>query len=502
MRRARDARFAVAQDARTGNPGQTAGNLDVPAKMPIPVTLPLTEVIALAEQHSQAGRLTAAAALCRDILRVEPDCAAALHLLGVVTYQARDLPGAIELMRRAIAADATNAIYYSNLGEMCRQAGDLDDARAAFNKAIALKPREPVYYLNIVDLKTFTEGDAHLAAMERLAGDLDSLPVVSRAELHFALAKVYDDLAKYDEGFHHLANGNTLYRTQIDYDETQMHNTFERIRTIFDHRLIGAKVGSGCRSPLPVFVVGMPRSGTTLVEQILASHPLVHGAGELADFSRLIQQLQTGPADATGYPDCVPSLSSGRLQQLGRTYLEGLRRRAPGALRIIDKMPSHFMYLGLIQLALPRARIIHVTRSPLDTCLSCYSKLFRRGQHFTYDLGELGRYYRHYAELMSHWRGVLPPYRLLEVSYEAVISDLETEARKLVRFCGLPWDPRCIAFHQTHRRVRTASAAQVRRPIYRTSQGRWQAYRDYLDPLIAALGDLADCATAPRSRRV
>ncbi len=481
---------------------QTAGNAEVPAKMPISVTLPPTEVIALAEQYSQAGRLTAAAALCRDVLHVQPDCAAALHLLGIVTYQVGDLLGAIELIRRAIAADATNAIYYSNLGEMCRQAGDLDDARAAFSKAIALKPREPVYYLNIVDLTTFTEGDAHLAAMERLAGDLDSLPEASRAELHFALAKAYDDLGKYDEGFRHLVHGNALYRRQIGYDEAQMHNAFERVRTIFDYSLIGAKAGPGCRSRLPVFVVGMPRSGTTLVEQILASHPLVHGAGELADFSRLVQQLQTGPAGVPGYPDCVPSLSSGRLRQLGTTYIEGLRRRAPGALRIIDKMPSHFMYLGLIQLALPRARIIHVTRSPMDTCLSCYSKLFRQGQHFTYDLGELGRYYRHYAELMSYWRGVLPPDRLLEVSYEAVISDLETEARKLVRFCGLPWDPRCIAFHQTHRRVRTASSAQVRRPIYRTSQGRWQAYRDYLGPLIAALGDLADGATAPRSRSV
>ncbi len=473
----------------------TASGEDQTPEMRVSVSLPLREAIAVAEQHSQAGRLPAAEALCREILSAQPECAPALHLLGIVTYQAGNLPGAIELVRRAIAADGTNALYHSNLGELCRQTGDLADARAAFETAITLKPREPVHYLSLADLMTFRSGDAHLAAMERLTQDIASLPVGAQIQLHFALAKAYDDLGRYDEGFRHLAHGNALNRQQIAYDETQMHNTFERIQATFDRRLIHAKAGAGDRSPVPVFIVGMIRSGTTLIEQILASHPSVHGAGELPDFSRLVQQLRTGPADSIEYPECVPSLSAQRLRDLGRSYSEGLRRRAPDALRITDKMPSLFMYLGLIHLALPRARIIHVTRSPLDTCLSCFSKLFIQGQHFTYDLGELGRYYRRYTGLMAHWRGLLPPERLLEISYEAVIADLETEARKLVRFCGLPWDPRCIAFHETQRPVRTASAIQVRQPIYRGSQGRWRAYRHHLGPLIAALGDLADPAT-------
>src|SRR5712691_9476370 len=480
------------RQATPAQPGNIVSGEDQTPEMPLSVSLPLREAIAVAEQHSQAGRLPAAEALCREILSAPPECAPALHLLGIVTYQAGNLPSAIELVRRAIAADGTNALYHSNLGELCRQTGDIADARAAFETAITLKPREAVHYLSLADLMTFTEGDAHLAAMEGLARDIASFPAVSQVQLHFALAKAYDDLGRFDEGFRHLAQGNTLNRRQIAYDETQMHDTFERIQATFDRRLMDAKAGAGDRSPVPVFVVGMIRSGTTLIEQILASHPSVHGAGELPDFSRLVHQLRSGPGDSIEYPECVPSLPAGRLRDLGRSYVEGIRRRAPDALRIIDKMPSLFMYLGLIHLALPRARIIHVMRSPLDTCLSAYSKLFVQGQHFTYNLGELGRYYRRYAGLMAHWRGLLPPGRLLEISYEAVIADLETEARRLVRFCGLPWDPRCIAFHEAQRPVRTASAIQVRRPIYRTSQGRWQAYRDHLGPLIAALGDLAD----------
>jgi len=272
-----------------------------------------------------------------------------------VTYQAGNLPSAIDLVRRAIAVDGTNAIYHSNLGEMCRQAGYIDDGCRAFEKAIALQPGEVAYYGSLVQLKTFSEGDAHLAAMEGLAREIDRLPAVAQIQLHFALAKVYDDLGRYDEGFRHLANGNELKRREITYDETRMHDTFERIRASFGRGLIDAKAGAGYPSPVPVFVVGMPRSGTTLVEQILASHPLVYGAGELPDFSRLVQQLRTGPADSIEYPESVPPLSADRLRDLGRSYTEGLRRRAPGALRITDKMPGNFMYVGLIHLALPEA---------------------------------------------------------------------------------------------------------------------------------------------------
>src|SRR5712691_7711551 len=337
--------------ATPAEPGNTASGEDQTPEMRVSVSLPLGEAIAVAEQHSQAGRLPAAEALCREILSAPPECAPALHLMGIVTYQTGNLPSAIELVRRAIAADGTNTLYHSNLGELCRQTGDLADARAAFEAAIALKPREPVHYLSLADLMTFGPGDEHLAAMERLAQDIASLPAVAQIQLHFALAKAYDDLGRYDEGFRHLAQGNALKRRQIAYDETHVQDTFEQIQAIFDRRLIDAKAGAGDRSPVPVFVVGMPRSGTTLVEQILASHPSVFGAGELPDFTHLVHQLRTGPADSIEYPECVPSLPADRLSDLGRSYIEGLWRRAPGAARVTDKVPANFLYLGLIHLA-------------------------------------------------------------------------------------------------------------------------------------------------------
>jgi tetratricopeptide (TPR) repeat protein len=480
--------------ANGSDSGNTHANGSTPATAQ-ETPFSVAQAIALAEEHSRAGKLPAAMALCRDILRTKPSHAPALHLLAIVTYKAGNLSTAMELIRRAIGADGANERYHRALGGMCRLVGQLDEALTAFDTAIALNPREAANYFNLCDLKTFAPGDPHLAAMEELAGEIASHSIVSQILLHFALAKAYEDLGRYDESFQHLAQGNVLKRRQIVYDETQSCDMFERIRTTFDHQLVNGTEGMGYPSPIPVFIVGMPRSGTTLIEQILASHPAVHGAGELNDLGHQIVQLRTGPEGEIRYPESGRSLSSGQLQQLGRGYTNGLRRRAPDAKRITDKAALHYLHLGLIHLALPEARIIHVKRSPLDTCFSCYSKLFNHGQDFAYDLGELGRYYRRYDKLMAHWRDVLPPDRFLEIRYEAVIADLESEARRFVGFCGLQWDPRCLAFHQTRRPVFTASATQVRRPIYQSSQGRWLAYRDHLGPLIAALGDLVDPTT-------
>jgi tetratricopeptide (TPR) repeat protein len=460
----------------------------VPEQSPDIAASAAARAIALAEQHWKAGRQSDAAALCRAVLRARPDHPPALHLLGVVTYQGGDFPGAIDLIRRAIAGDGTSALYHHNLGGICREQGDLAAAYAEFDRAIALQPREPAHYLNIANLKKFSAEDAHLAMMQKLAREVRSLPAAAQIQLHFALGKAYDDLRQYEKAFHHLRQGNTLKRQQLRYDEAKMHSVFERVRSLFDRGLLQARSGAGCLSPVPVFVVGMPRSGTTLVEQILASHPAVYGAGEIQDFGRLLSQLVTTPAGVFEYPERAAALPAGDLHALGRRYFEGLRRRAAGAARIVDKMPSNFVYLGMIHLALPRARIIHIRRNPLDSCLSCYSRLFIEGLPYTYDLAELGRYYRLYAMLMAHWREVLPPDRLIEVDYEAIIADVAAEARKIVEFCGLPWDDRCAAFHQTDRPVRTASVVQVRQPIYRSSEGRWRAYRKHLGPLIAALG--------------
>jgi hypothetical protein len=238
----------------------------------------------------------------------------------------------------------------------------------------------------------------------------------------------------------------------------------------------------------------LPRSGTTLVEQILASHPSIYGAGELLDLTDLVERMGENLGNSGAYPENIAALTPDQLNAFGKLYVERVQRLTTKSERITDKMPANFMFLGLVHLALPDARIIHVMRDPLDTCLSCFSTLFAVQQNFTYDLGELGRYYRKYAELMGHWRSVLPPGRILDVRYENVIADLETEARRIVDYCGLLWHPSCTAFHEARRSVRTASASQVRRPLYRTSEGRWRAYRDHLGPLLAALGELVDAS--------
>jgi LPS sulfotransferase NodH len=245
--------------------------------------------------------------------------------------------------------------------------------------------------------------------------------------------------------------------------------------------------GAGDPSELPVFIVGMPRSGSTLVEQVLASHPRVFGAGEISDFGRETRNIWS-PEAAERFPEAAASATPEQLGALAARYLAGLRARSPSAGRITDKALVNFQFVGLIHLIFPRARIIHIRRDPIDTCLSAFSKLFTQAQSHTFDLGELGRYYRAYAALMAHWRRVLPDGAMLELDYERLVADFEPQARRLIDHVGLAWDDRCAAFHQTHRTVRTASAAQVREPLYQSAVGRSAPYRALLAPLIEALG--------------
>jgi hypothetical protein len=245
--------------------------------------------------------------------------------------------------------------------------------------------------------------------------------------------------------------------------------------------------GVGEQSSVPVFILGMPRSGSTLVEQILASHPKVFGAGEIDDFGKAILGLSGAARRAITSPEVVSLMSGEQLRQLGASYVGRIKAAAPAAQRITDKMLENFRFTGLIHLALPNARIIHTRRDPIDTCLSCFSKRFAENLPYTYDLGELGRYYRAYEALMAHWRSVLPQNVMLEVRYEEVVADLEGQARRILAHCGLEWDPHCLDFHKTERPVRTASVAQVRQPIYKSSVGRWRAFESFLGPLLAEL---------------
>lgn len=421
------------------------------------------------------GRHEEAVARYERALALQPDFAAAAGNLANSLHALDRSAAAIAQYERAIALAPEAASHRSNLGTALRELGRLEAARRAFETAVALAPESALCQLNLAEVKRFTPGDAQLAQLEAMARRGGA-----EAELYFALAKARADLGDDDGSFRHLLRANALKRAAIDYDEAATLARFERVRAAFTPDLIERLRGLGEPTELPVFVIGMPRSGTSLVEQILASHPAVFGAGEVMDLGDAV-------ADRMVFPEAVPALDGAGLRAIGRAYVARLGARAPGAQRITDKLPSNFILAGLIPLALPGARIVHVRRDPRDTCVSCFATLFTAGQSFAYDLAELGRYYRAYDALMAHWRRVLPADAMLELRYEDVVADLEGAARRLIAYCGLDWDAACLSFHQTRRPVRTASAAAVRAPIHARSIGRWQRYGETLRPLLDAL---------------
>jgi tetratricopeptide (TPR) repeat protein len=419
----------------------------------------------------------------RQALAIKPDYAEAYNNLGNALRRHGKLDEAVACYRQALAIEPCCAGAFNNLGNALRERGDLTEARAACEKAIECAPRNAMFHHSLAILKRFAPGDQQIAALELLASDSKRLSSQDRIYLHFALAKAYQDVGEFERCFDHLLQGNTLKRQETDYDEAVVVARLARIAKVFTSAQLKEKQGLGDPSPVPIFIVGMPRSGTSLIEQILASHPKVFGAGELTNLATSVAKL----CQMTPYPDAISSIGQKELQELGANYVAEVRQLAPNAERITDKMPANFSFVGLIHLALPNARVIHVRRDPVDTCYSCFSKLFEGNLPYSYDLGELGRYYRAYETLMQHWRNVLPTGWLIEVAYEEIIADLGSEARRILAHCGLEWDDRCLAFDDTPRSVRTASALQVRQPIYRSSIGRWRFYEHLLGPLINAL---------------
>ena len=379
---------------------------------------------------------------------------------------------------------------------MLRDLGRVEAARTAFAHAIAQAPdKRADYTYNLSSCGRFRPGDPHFAAIEAMAENPSALPIDARILMHFTLGKGYADLGRHDESARHYLAGNALKRGLVDYQESEMLAVMEGIRDVFTPARMAETAGLGHPSDVPVFIVGMPRSSSTLVEQILASHHAVVGAGEITDFVDPLMQSGADGAPPPLYPQMARTLSGDDLRRLGGAYVRRLLGRAdaaakPGVARIVNKTLINFLFVGLIHQALPRARVIHTVRDPVDTCFSCFTKLFGANIPFTYDLAELGRYYRAYADLMAHWRAVVPPDVLLTVRYEDLVTDLEGQARRIVAHCGLGWDAACLTFERTARTVRTASTVQVREPIFTSSIGRAGPYEAMLAPLRGALGDL------------
>ncbi|MEO8331090.1 MAG: sulfotransferase [Gallionella sp.] len=409
-------------------------------------------------------------------------------LLGSIYSETAHPAHAEAELARALEIDPKCDDALLGLGHLCVENGELDRADGLFRRALTLKPDNVSARIHLVQSKKVTTDDENFAALVELEKDSANHSGNRKMTLHFALGKCYDDNKDYENAFPHFLAGCKLKRDKLNYDPDAAVRQFTEMEEIFNQEAIDRMRGGGDASELPIFVLGMPRSGTTLTEQIIASHPDVYGAGELPDLLRIAHR-KTDPA-ATTFPDNLRYLDHSILGAWGAEYIASLRQRAPDAKHITDKMPANFFAVPLIHLMLPNAKIIHVNRNPVDTCLSCFTRLFNRKQEHTYDLAELGRYYADYARLMDHWRKVLPHDAFLDINYEDIVADQETQARRLLDYCGLDWNAACLDFHNTKRQIRTASVTQVRQPIYTSSVERWRHYEKFLGPLLDALGDL------------
>ncbi|HTV32971.1 MAG TPA: tetratricopeptide repeat protein [Methylocella sp.] len=420
-------------------------------------------------------------------LSLRPRDSHALRNRGTALTKLKRPEDALKCYDTALNLKPDYAEAYNDKGSLLIELGQFSLGVEAIETAIKLDRRKPSFYHSLVGCKRLIPGDPNLRMMEELTKDMGSFTMDERIELHFGLGKALADIGDHERSFQHLLDGNALKRSQIVYDESATLDILERTQAIFTDELIRSKKGRGDPSRVPIFILGMPRSGSTLVEQILASHPKVAGAGEIDDLWKAIKGLN-GAIKGISSPEGLARLSDEEFHQFGTNYVDRIRLTLPDAEHVTNKTLENFRFIGLIHLALPNARIIHTRRDPIDTCLSCFSKLFvGNNLPFTYDLEELGRYYRAYEAMMRHWRRILPENVMLELRYEEVVADLDGQTRRILAHCDLEWDPRCLDFHRTERQVRTASKVQVRQPVYQSAVGRWRCYEPFLGPLLRAL---------------
>ena len=485
----------------------------------------------MAELAARLGRYRDAENLLRRALELAPTFAAARSNLATVLYRQNRAAEAIAELDRLQAAgedyfanrnlkaaalgriggyDEAIALYeevlakapnqpkvWMSYGHVLKTVGRQQDSIAAYRRAIALAPSQGEAWWSLANLKTVGFGQADIAAMTD-ALDQAGLGNEDRLHLHFALGKAFEDRGEAATAFRHYADGNRLRRAMSAYDPDEVTGHVRRCEALFTPDFFAARAGLGCAAPDPIFILGMPRAGSTLVEQILASHSQVEGTMELPDLPALVRRLgaRHRKSEKSDYPECLATSAPEELQGLGEEYLERTRiQRKTDRPLFIDKMPNTWAHVGLIRLILPRARSVDARRHPLACGFSNFKQHFARGQDFTYDLEEFGRYYRDYVELMAHFDRVQPG-KAHRVIHERLVEDPENEIRALLDFLDLPFEPACLRSHETERAVRTASSEQVRRPINREGLDQWRAYEPWLGPLKDALGPVLDAYPA------
>ena len=439
----------------------------------------------LARVLKQRDKVEQAVECTGEVVSRSPRNPLAQYLHASMLALTRRYDEAIAAYRESIRLRPDNPAAWVGLAHLLKTLGRQQEGVDAYREALRLRPDFGEVYWSLANLKTFRFTAEEIAMMERCIADT-AIDEDALVHFCFALAKSREDAGAHAEAFSLYERANVTQRMRVAYDPVDSETQHERIRVVFTAELLRERAAPVREDePVPIFIVGLPRSGSTLLEQILASHPLVEGTAELPDIGRAITEI-TRRHPEQRYPHALARISDAELAGLGRDYLDRTRRHRSGKPFFTDKMPNNFASVGLIRLILPQARIIDARRHPLDSCLGCFRQHFAQGQSFTYDLEELADFYLEYRRMMTHWEAALPG-AVLELRYEDMVRSQEAETRRLLAFCGLPWDERCLRFHETERAVRTASSEQVRMPLYDSALGRWRNYRAQLSPLIEIL---------------
>lgn len=410
--------------------------------------------------------------------------------LAIECMQTGDYERAFELFDQVLEKLPHDAATHTSKGHAHKTLGNSEDAIKSYRAAIDANPDHGDAYYALANLKTYRFDNAEIEAMRQQIDRAD-LAFMDRVHLSFALGKALEDSGDYEQSFAFYERGNDLKRAQTRYSADAMTRELARQEQACTRELFEERGGTGHDAPDPIFILGLPRAGSTLLEQILAGHSQIDGTLELPNILALAHRLRGRKAGQSRYPQILGELTPQQLEQFGARFIEDTRIHRQDAPFFIDKMPNNFRHIGLIHLILPNAKIIDARRAPMDCCFSGFKQLFAEGQEFTYGLHEVGRYYADYVKLMDHWDAVLPG-KVLRVQHEDVLDDLEGQTRRMLDFIGVPFEQACLDFHKTDRAVRTASSEQVRQPINRKGQGAWQPFEPWLGPLKSALGTLAD----------
>lgn len=430
-----------------------------------------------------------------ELSKEYPETLEFIYGFAVLANKAGEITIARPAYEKAIALSPHNARIYYELGVLERISGELEKSNVYIEKALLLKPDNPAALRTHGAEITYEYGDDNYRRLSYVAAKFADFSPLEQIHLHYALAKAFEDVKDLDTAFRHYEIGGEKKRQTFDYNEKDADQMFQKLPKAVTQKNLALAKQTGCDSEIPVFILGMPRSGTSLMEQILSSHPDIFGAGELKFLTGILENIGVGKSARLRIGDrdpVFPYEEKATWQARGQRYVEKLEKLADKPYkRIVDKMPGNFNFVGLIHAILPNARIIHSRRHPVETCLSAYRIHFAEGHQWSYRLRELGRYYKRYWRLMKYWREEFPD-AMMEVRYEDNVADVEGQAKKLIDYLGLEWNDNCLSFYNTDRPVKTASVTQVRKPIYTTSTNRWRKYEKYLEPLVEELGDIID----------